>query len=141
MLACPAHDEVDRLALAMLRQLLPAAKWEVEIAAVGPLASELIAYVAQHRPGVVCIGAVPPGGLGRTCYLCKRLRMQFPALKLVVGRWGLTRGRESNRSQLWRAGVHFMAVSLLETRGQLKNLLPTAIADRHSPSPAGPPSA
>ena len=37
---------------------------------------------------MICIAAVPPGGLAQTRYLCKRLRARFPNLKIAVGRWG-----------------------------------------------------
>ncbi len=125
ILACPAHGEADHLALVMLRRLLDPAKWEVEILPVGTLASELIARAAEHRPGLVCIAAVPPGGLARAHYLCKRLRARFPEIKLVVGRWGLKRGLHANRERLRQAGVHFVAATLADTRNQLRSLLPS----------------
>ena len=125
ILACPAHCEADRLALVMLHRLLNPAKWEVEILPVGTLASELIAHAAEHRPGLVCIGAVPPGGLARTHYLCKRLRARFPEIKIVVGRWGLKQGLHANRERLRQAGVHFVAATLSETLKQMRSLLPS----------------
>ena len=125
ILACPAHGEADHLALEMLRRLLNPAKWEVEILPVGTMASELIARAADYRPGLVCIAAVPPGGLARAHYLCKRLTAQFPDIKLVVGRWGLKRGLHASRERLRQAGVHFVAATLSETRNQLRNLMPS----------------
>jgi len=139
ILACPARDEADRLALVMLRRLLPPAQWEVEIAAAGTLASELVERIAERRPGLVCIGAVPPGGLARTRYLCTRLRARFPGIKLVVGRWGLMHGLESTRKQLRRVGVHYVAATLSETRNQLRNLLPSLVWQQSRSHPAGRP--
>jgi predicted PurR-regulated permease PerM len=127
VLACPARDEADRLALMMLARLLPSVKWEVDIAATGMLASELIARIAECRPAAVCIAAVPPGGLARTCYLVKRLRARYPNLKLVIGRWGLSRGLEHNRQQLRRVGVHHVATTLSDTLRQIRSLLPSLV--------------
>src|SRR5262245_34072470 len=45
VLACPARDEADRLALEMLRQLLDPAKWEVAVVAVETLTAEVVARV------------------------------------------------------------------------------------------------
>ena len=124
VLACPARDEADRLALEMLRQLLDPAKWEVEVAAVETLTADLVAQVAEQAPALVCIGALPPGGLAHARYLCKKLRARFPEVKIIVGRWGLTGGVEANREQLQDAGADLTATTMLETRSQLNSLLP-----------------
>jgi predicted PurR-regulated permease PerM len=124
VLACPARDQADRLALEMLRQLLDPAKWVVEVSAVDTMTADLVAQVAEQAPSLVCIGALPPGGLAHTRYLCKKLRARFPEVKIVVGRWGLTGGVEANREQLQDAGADLIATTLLETRSQLNSLLP-----------------
>jgi hypothetical protein len=124
ILACPARDEADRLALEMVRQLLDPAKWDVEVAAVETLTADLVAQVAAQTPALVCIGALPPGGLAHARYLCKKLRSRFPEVKIIVGRWGLTGGVEANREQLQDAGADLTATTMLETRGQLNSLLP-----------------
>jgi hypothetical protein len=124
VLACPARDQADRLALEMLRQLLDPAKWVVEIAAVETMTADLVAQVGEQAPALVCIGALPPGGLAHTRYLCKKLRARFPAVKIIVGRWGLTADVEANREQLQDAGADLTATTILETRSQLNSLLP-----------------
>jgi predicted PurR-regulated permease PerM len=123
VLACPARDQADRLALEMLRQMLDPAKWAVEIAAVETMTADLVAQVAEQTPALVCIGALPPGGLAHTRYLCKKLRARFPKVKIVVGRWGLTGNVEANREQLQDAGADLTATTILETRSQLTSLL------------------
>jgi CheY-like chemotaxis protein len=134
VLTCPARDQADRLALEMLRQLLDPAKWAVEIAPVETMASDLVAQVAEHAPALVCIGALPPGGLAHTRYLCKKLRARFPKVKIVVGRWGLTGNVEANREQLQDAGADLMATTLLETRSQLNSLLPILTQQQGKPA-------
>lgn len=124
ILACPARDEADRLSLEMMRQLLDPAKWEVEVAAVETLSADLVTQVAAQPPALVCIGALPPGGLAHGRYLCKKLRARFPEVKIIVGRWGLTGGIEANREQLHDAGADLTATTMLETRSQLNSLLP-----------------
>jgi len=84
----------------------------------------LPAFFAEHAPALVCIGALPPGGLAHTRYLCKKLRARFPEIKIVVGRWGLTGGVEANREQLQDAGADLTATTMLETQSQLNSLLP-----------------
>jgi len=133
VLACPARDQADRLALEMLRQLLDPAKWVVEIAAVETMTADLVAQVAEQAPALVCIGALPPGGLAHTRYLCKKLRARFPEVKIVVGRWGLTGNVEENREQLQDAGADLTATTILETRSQLNSLLPILTQEQGKP--------
>ncbi len=133
ILACPARDQADRLALEMLRQLLDPAKWVVEVAAVETLVADLVGQVAEHAPALVCIGALPPGGLAHARYLCKKLRARFPKVKIIVGRWGLTGGVEANREQFQDAGADLTATTMLETRSQLNNLLPILTQAQENP--------
>jgi len=124
ILGCPGHDEGDTLALEMLRQLLDPASWEMEILSLDMLSAESVARAGDKEPAVVCVGALPPGGLAHTRYLCKRLRARLPAARIVVGRWGLNRDLEQNQEQLLEAGADRVEAALLETRTQLSTWLP-----------------
>lgn len=127
ILACPARDHADTLALEMLRQLLNPAEWDMEVTVLETLTSELVAQVTTERSALICIGALPPGGLTHTRYLCKRLRARHPDLKIIVGRWGLKDDVELNREQLQEVGADLMATTLLETRKQLNDWLPVLV--------------
>jgi predicted PurR-regulated permease PerM len=134
--ACPAKDESDRLALLMLEQLLDQGRWDVEVLGAGILTGELLERVAQDTAAIVCIGALPPGGLAHTRYLCKRLRAQYPKLHIVVGRWGLKGSLAENREQLQESGADSMATTLVETKAQLEKrrlLLAQQAAERAAP--------
>jgi predicted PurR-regulated permease PerM len=137
VLACPARDQADRMALEMLRQVLDPAKWVVEIAAVETLTADLVDQVANQAPALVCIGALPPGGLAHTRYLCKKLRARLLKVKIVVGRWGLSGNIEANREQLRDAGADLTAATILETRRQLSSLLPTLMQQQAKPVTSG----
>jgi predicted PurR-regulated permease PerM/cell division inhibitor SulA len=124
ILGCPGHDEADVLALDMLRQLLDPARWEVDVLSLDMLSAEMVALARAKNPRVVCIGAVPPGGLAHTRYLCKRLRAGLPDARIVVGRWGLRADVEQNREQLLEAGADQVETTLLEMRTHLHEWLP-----------------
>jgi hypothetical protein len=74
ILGCPARDEADASALEMVQHLLDPAGYRIEVSGSGMLTAEVVAWVDLHRPAVVCIGAVAPGGLSQARHLCKRLR-------------------------------------------------------------------
>jgi hypothetical protein len=124
VLGCPGHDEADRLGLEMFRQLLDPTRWEVEVLSIEMLSAELVALAGEKEPAVVCVGAMPPGGLAHTSYLCKRLRARLPDAKIVVGRWGLTGDLEQNQDQLREAGADRVEINLLETCNHLNAWLP-----------------
>jgi hypothetical protein len=120
ILGCPAQDEADELALLMFRQLLDSTRCEVEIMSDTMLTAEVVARIGEKSPAMICIAAVPPGGLAQTRYLCKRLRARFPDLKIAVGRWGT--GSEDTNSILL-AGADKVGTTMIETRDQIVQLI------------------
>jgi predicted PurR-regulated permease PerM len=116
---CPAQDEADELALLMFRQLLDSTIYGVEIISDAMLTAEVVARIGEKSPAMICIAAVPPGGLAQTRYLCKRLRARFPNLKIAVGRWGI--GGEDGNSILL-AGADKVGTTMIETREQMIQL-------------------
>jgi len=124
LLGLPARDESDRLALDMLAQLLDRAHWEVEVLSEEMLSSELVSHAGDRAPAVLVIAALPPGGLARARYLCKRLRGRLPAVKVVVGRWGLKGNEAADQEELRSAGADQIETTLLETRAHLTAWLP-----------------
>jgi len=122
ILACPARDEADELALSMLRQLLDPARFEVEILPPDTLSSELVAMTGRSHPAAVCIAALPPGGNTHARYLTKRLRARYPDVRILIGRWGAQRFGDEKREALLAAGASAVGSTLVETRDQLNAL-------------------
>jgi AI-2E family transporter len=123
ILGCPARDEVDEIALLMFRQLLDPARYEVDLTKTPLLTSEVVSLVMETSPALICIGAVPPGGLAQARYLCKRLRARFPDLKIVVGRWGFKENTEETLAHLRSDGVDYVGTSLCDTRDEVMRLV------------------
>lgn len=121
VLVVPARDAVDATALEMLALHLPPAAFQLEPTAAGQLVSEVIESVQQHQPAVVCIVTLPRGGLSHTRHLCKRLRQNFPNLKLVVACWGVPLTPEL-KTQMQTAGANYVGATLQQTRGHLDEL-------------------
>jgi predicted PurR-regulated permease PerM len=132
-LLVPARDDTDEMAMRMFRVLLDPRKWDVEVLPTAALAAELVLRVRETRPGVVCIAALPPGGLAHTRYLCKRLRQRFEGLKIAVGLWGTQGDLAEAREALTAAGAGHVGGRLLETRDALEGWAP-AVAGRTEPA-------
>ena len=119
ILGCPAHDEADEVALRVLQQALDPTRFEVEITRAALLTAEVLSLVEQTSPAFLCIGLVPPGGFAQTRYLCKRLRISFPQLPIVIGCWGGTTEEEEHLALLHLDSLTYLRTTLLETRNQI----------------------
>jgi predicted PurR-regulated permease PerM len=136
IVGCPARDEADALALEMVRHLLDPARYRMEVTRIGTPVAEVLTWVDLHRPALVCIGAVAPGGLSHARHLCKRLRSQCPELKIVVGRWGLHDEKDADRQHLLAAGADHVETTVLDTQRTLVRVGHT----RGHPAPESPPT-
>jgi predicted PurR-regulated permease PerM len=98
ILCLPAHDEADEVAGLMLAQLLETRECRVHVASTATLVSEMGDLVEQHKADVVCISATPPAAVMHARHVCRRLRVRFPEVHLVVGLWDaqgdLTKAKE-----------------------------------------------
>lgn len=122
ILGCPAHDEADEIALQMLQHTLDSLRFAVEITRTALLTAEVLSLVEQTSPAVICIGLVPPGGFAQTRYVCKRLRISFPQLPIIIGCWGSTAEEEEHLTLLRLDSLTYIGTTLLETRHQIMQL-------------------
>jgi predicted PurR-regulated permease PerM len=136
LFACPARDEADKTALKMLRVLLEPSGCRVTVLSAKALPAEVISEIEKESPDLVCIGALPPGGLTQTRYLCKRLRAQLPQIKIIIGRWGERDNLEPSRRRLLDAGADHVAESLAESRHHILAILPVLVAQQSAPTPS-----
>jgi predicted PurR-regulated permease PerM len=135
VLGCPAKDEFDELALGMMQRLLPAGICQVELLSKDTLAGEMLARVAEGKPAVLVIAAVPPYSFAAVRYLCKRMRSQFPTVKILVGCWGLRDEVKKSVDRLLAAGADLASAELLETRNLLLPLIQDAAVIRAAEEP------
>jgi predicted PurR-regulated permease PerM len=137
VLGCPARDEVDEVALAMFGNLLRAQGRNVEVVSSKSLIAEVLEKVGEACPGVVVIASVPPGGLARTRYVCKRLKAQCAGVKIVVGRWGSQDSIEQMKTRLKGSGADHVGTTLAETRAEvIAQMLVAEASSAHEPQEA-----
>jgi predicted PurR-regulated permease PerM len=124
ILGCPAYDKADEVALRMLQQVLDPRRFDVEVTKAGLLAGEVLSLVEQSTPTLVCIGLVPPGGFAQTRYLCKKLRVRFPTLPIVVGCWSGTNYETEYLVRLRLDSLTQVSTTLTKTHQQIMQLPP-----------------
>jgi predicted PurR-regulated permease PerM len=126
VLAYPAGNDADVLALRMLTQLIDDLPIALDIRSTRMLASELVNEVRRSGGRIVCIADLPPSAPSKTRYLVRRLRSAMPDLKIVVGRWAPPEFADDTAGPLRDAGADFVGSSLGETRAHLRSILPHA---------------
>ncbi len=119
VVAVPANDRGDVLALRMLGVLLDGSGLEFKIVEVAETPLKLVESLADESPSMILVSHLPPAGLTSTRYLVRRLRSRFPKTPIVVGRWSDTGNLETAASQLTSAGATQVAFSLADARDRI----------------------
>lgn len=132
VLAVPAVGGADEVALAMLAHLARTTGIGVTVAGGLPTSGEgrIGSNLAE---AAVVVAVVRPGGLTEARYLCRRLREQYPRVKVVVGWWGSGKDAQKARDFLLAAGADQVAVTLREACIQVMRLA-------HTPRPTPDPT-
>jgi predicted PurR-regulated permease PerM len=134
LLACPARDEADEVALLVFARLLAPQGYKVEVISSRVLAAEVLARIGNECPPVVLVGSLLPGGLAQARYLCKRIKAQCPGVKVAIGRWGEKDNLERMQKRLKASGADLVATTLTDTRTQVVPLLQVAAAAEPEPA-------
>lgn len=79
----PAESPADGLLLKMLAAVTHQVGLPIDVMPVMPRA-EAVEAVIKRKPGLVCIGAMPPGGSVNARFLCRRLRAALPQCMILV---------------------------------------------------------
>lgn len=114
ILCLPARDEADEIAGIMLAQLLATRGFEAQVVSTKSLASEAVEQVREHEPEVVCISALPPFAATHARYIAKRLRPQFPEMRIVVGLWQTNPHSKKAEERLLASGIDRFVTSLAD---------------------------
>jgi predicted PurR-regulated permease PerM len=145
ILIAPARSDADALTAELASEAFRVLAVEVETMAASALTSEVCAMVKAGSPDLICIPAVPPGGVAHVRSLCKHLRLARPAVRLVVFRPGepVDRGEEARTvGRMVEAGADRVVFRLsdLAAEGRLVLQLAKARDEEPTRARAGSPS-
>lgn len=114
ILCLPAEDNGDALAGEMVAQALVARGYSARALTANAGRAELEATLRSEGARIVVISAVAPGGAMSARELCRRFRLQFSDLTLVVGLWNAGGELIKTRERLTAAGANGVATRLIE---------------------------
>jgi predicted PurR-regulated permease PerM len=128
ILCLPARDEADEIVGMTLAQLLQRAGFEALSLPIGAV-TEMLDQVAQQAAQIVCVSALPPLALGHARSLCRRLRLRFPELKVILGVWHFQGGAAIVRERVGPELAEAVGTTLAEVMVHVRHLV-----DLSSPS-------
>ena len=86
-IAClPVRDDADEIIGIMLGQLLERAGHSAVAIPIGSVEG-MLGEVAAINPDVVCLSALPPYAISHARGIYRRVRMQQPRAKIIIGLW------------------------------------------------------
>jgi predicted PurR-regulated permease PerM len=89
IMCLPVRDDADEIIGIMLTQLLERAGYSAIAVPIGSVEG-MLGEVAKADPGVVCLSALPPYAISHARGIYRRLRTQYPELKIIIGLWNFT---------------------------------------------------
>src|SRR5262249_20700355 len=96
-------------------------QFHFEVMSAKQLVAEVVELAERGQHALICIVALPNGGLAHTRHLCQRLRQRWPQAKIIVARWGTRTATEKPRE--WtETGADAIGNTLSETIAQLNEL-------------------
>ena len=112
----PSGDAADEVALDLLAILLDATPVDARVVSHESPVAATLDLIERESPALLCIGAVPPGGLVATRLLVERLRAEFPDLPILVLRGKSGRHLAAWRDRMLPAGANRVLGTLGEAR-------------------------
>ena len=132
LLAWPMGGAADDAALHCLSLMIPPGL-TFEIVPSQRLTGEFHAEIEARQPIAILISATPPASHDTTRVQLRRLRREFPKLRIYVGRWGVP-DDVSRAEPLLQAGANAVFTTLAEAQATATILL-REVAAVDSPSP------
>jgi predicted PurR-regulated permease PerM len=86
IIVVPVRDNADEIIGIMLAQLLQRTGYSARTISIGTV-ENMLSETFKSEPDLVCLSALPPYAISHARNLYRRLHMQDPDLKIVIGLW------------------------------------------------------
>ena len=110
----PAKAERDELAGEMFSQFLRHKNFTAKNASPRLTALELVDWIRESAPKLVCVSAIAPTTIIHVRYLCSKLRAAFPEMKILAGVWGSAKRSDEVIQALKQSGADEVLTTLAD---------------------------
>lgn len=122
-LCIPSSDEADEICATMLSCLLRKNGVSAEATSASLLVNEQIEKIRESNPSLICISALPPSAIRQARLFCKRVRVEFPDKKIVLGVWSASADRDELTRRLADAGGNHIVTNLNEAAQMVRQMV------------------
>ncbi|MEA2700387.1 MAG: hypothetical protein QOI66_4658 [Myxococcales bacterium] len=129
VLGVSSRSATDETIWSMLSQLFDPTKVQLESVGSAYLASEGPATEEGALPDLMCVIAIPPGGLTQARYICRRLRAKFATTPILVIRPGLQADAKESAGRLIEDGASQVCFTVAEAHTVAEQYLVRAQAE------------
>lgn len=130
----PSRSYRDQLAGEMMVQLLHQLGIPASCASSKLVSNEMVKWVREADPDIVCISAVQPSTYANVRHLCAKLRSNFPELSIMVGMWGQVIEKETYEL-LCQAGADEIITTVTDAAERIQNRAPLVVEPASPKSP------
>ena len=127
ILCLPARTEADEIAGMMLAQVFKAEQWTVHSVPITAQASAIADFVEKHEAVVICISAMAPAAVMHARHLFKRLRHDFPAVKILIGLWNAPGDLTKARNRIGSGAMADVVATLTDAQEHVRQLIPPIV--------------
>jgi hypothetical protein len=121
LLLVAARDLGDHLVVNAVRNVLDPSDFDCVPTSEGLIGAEIVNLAQEEDADGICILSLPPGGLSHSKYLCKRLRVKLPRLKIFLGHMDSDDAAPESWSKI---GADVVSFSLADLIKQLEDWKP-----------------
>jgi predicted PurR-regulated permease PerM len=111
-LCIPANDEADEICARMLTCLLRKSGVAAEALSTQSLMNEYLERIRETGAKLVCISALPPSALRQARLFCRKVRAEFPEVKIVLGLWSKTATKEEMAARMADTQINHLVLKL-----------------------------
>ena len=143
-LCIPANDAADEICARMLTCLLRKSGVAAETLSTQSLMHEHIEKIRQTGAKLVCISALPPSALRQARLFCKKVRAEFPDVKIVLGLWSKTATVGDLTERLADAQINHLVTKFDDAVQIIRQIVESKTVENknevETPEPTGPDS-
>ena len=110
----PVRDAADEIIGIMLAQLLEHAGYPAIAIPIGSVEG-MLGEVAAVQPDVICLSALPPYAISHARGIYRRVRMQQPQAKVIIGLWNYTEDPVKAAAEISGGEQNLICTTLAQT--------------------------
>ncbi len=121
IMCVPAKDEADELAGLMLVHLLRKEGYHADVIPIAS-AGSAFAQLSKSDTDVVVVSALPPLAIIRARTVCRKVRQEYPGVKIALGLWNSAASAEKIKERLGSLCSETIFTTLGQAQSELATL-------------------